>query len=76
MFLVLTRAQRVIDFVTETITEVIENYDVTGVHIDDYFYPYSKVPRELEEEDYQAALKEKPGFITGQGGIRNHKLNS
>ena len=42
--------------------EVVENYDVTGVHIDDYFYPYSKVPRELEEEDYQAALKENPGL--------------
>lgn len=48
----------VIKFVTDTVMEVIENYDVTGVHIDDYFYPYAKVPRELEEEDYQAALQE------------------
>ena len=55
-------SKNVIKFVTDTIMEVVENYDVTGVHIDDYFYPYSKVPRELEEEDYQAALKEKPGL--------------
>ena len=55
-------SKNVIKFVTDTIMEVVENYDVTGVHIDDYFYPYSKVPRELEEEDYQAALKENPGL--------------
>lgn len=53
-------SDKVIKFVTDTIMEVVNNYDVTGVHIDDYFYPYSKVPRELEEEDYQLALKENP----------------
>ncbi|MBQ3001533.1 MAG: family 10 glycosylhydrolase [Bacilli bacterium] len=53
-------SQKVIDFVTATIMEVVENYDVTGVHIDDYFYPYAKVDRALEEEDYQARLKENP----------------
>ena len=42
----------VIEFVTETIMEVVDNYDVEGVHIDDYFYPYAKIPEELEHEDY------------------------
>lgn len=42
----------VIDFVTKTIIEVVENYDVEGVHIDDYFYPYAKIPYEREEQDY------------------------
>lgn len=42
----------VIDFVAETIMEVVNNYDVEGVHIDDYFYPYAKIPEELEHEDY------------------------
>lgn len=42
----------VIDFVTKSIMEVADNYDVEGVHIDDYFYPYAKVPEELEQEDY------------------------
>ena len=42
----------VIDFVTKTIMEVVENYDVEGVHIDDYFYPYAKIPYEREEQDY------------------------
>ncbi len=43
----------VIDFVTKTIMEVVENYDVEGVHIDDYFYPYAKIPQELEQADYE-----------------------
>ncbi len=42
----------VIDFVTKSIMEVAENYDVEGVHIDDYFYPYGKIPYEREEKDY------------------------
>lgn len=43
----------VIDFVTKSIMEVVDNYDVEGVHIDDYFYPYAKIPVELEQADYE-----------------------
>ena len=42
----------VIEFVTESIMEVARNYDVEGVHIDDYFYPYAKIPEETEYDDY------------------------
>lgn len=42
----------VIDFVTKSIIEVAENYDIEGVHIDDYFYPYAKIPETNEHEDY------------------------
>lgn len=42
----------VIDFVTKTIMEVAEKYDIEGVHIDDYFYPYAKIPEEVEYDDY------------------------
>ena len=42
----------VIEFVTESIMEVARKYDVEGVHIDDYFYPYAKIPEELEQDDY------------------------
>ena len=43
----------VIEFVTKTIMEVVDNYDVEGVHIDDYFYPYAKIPVEYEQADYE-----------------------
>ncbi len=42
----------VIEFVTASIMEVAEKYDVEGVHIDDYFYPYAKISEEAEMEDY------------------------
>ena len=42
----------VIKFVTDSIMEVAENYDVEGVHIDDYFYPYAKIKEEDEMADY------------------------
>lgn len=44
--------KEVIKFVTDSIMEVVNNYDIDAVHIDDYFYPYAKIPYELEEEDY------------------------
>ena len=45
-------APEVIDFVAQTIMEIVENYDVEAVHIDDYFYPYAKIDEALEQEDY------------------------
>ena len=42
----------VIKFVTDSIMEVVNNYDVDGVHIDDYFYPYAKIEEEKEMDDY------------------------
>lgn len=26
--------------VTDVVTDIIEGYDVDGIHFDDYFYPY------------------------------------
>lgn len=50
-------SSKVISFVSETVQEIIVNYDIDGVHIDDYFYPYAKINPLLEESDYQEYLK-------------------
>ena len=42
----------VIEFVTNSIMEVAEKYDIEAVHIDDYFYPYAKITEEDEMDDY------------------------
>ena len=39
---------KVMDFVHQTIMEVVRNYDIDAVHLDDYFYPY--VAQEVNEE--------------------------
>ena len=31
--------EEVRDFISEGVSEIIKNYDVDGIHIDDYFYP-------------------------------------
>ncbi len=40
--------------VIDGITEIIEGYDVDGIHIDDYFYP-SSLPASYDEASYQAS---------------------
>ena len=39
--------EEVKQFIVDSMVEILENYDVKGVHWDDYFYPYAK----LSEED-------------------------
>ncbi|MBE9373467.1 family 10 glycosylhydrolase [Saccharopolyspora sp. HNM0983] len=39
------------EFVTDAITHAVQNYDVDGVHLDDYFYPYPVEGAELPDRD-------------------------
>ena len=40
------------DYIVKSIMEVVENYDIDGVHMDDYFYPY-KVKGEIYKDEEQ-----------------------
>lgn len=39
------------EFVTEAIMHAVRNYDVDGVHLDDYFYPYPVEGEQLPDQD-------------------------
>lgn len=54
----------VIDHVKNTVSEVIQKYDVDAIHFDDYFYPY-KYSSLGENED----LPDVETFKTNDGGI-------
>ena len=54
--------QTTIDHVTNTIVELIENYDIDGVHFDDYFYPSGGIESKYDSEDY-AAYKQNGGTL-------------
>ncbi len=42
------------EFVIACVMEIVDNYDIDGVHIDDYFYPYPVKNLEFDdEEQYQ-----------------------
>ncbi|MBR4036231.1 MAG: family 10 glycosylhydrolase, partial [Oscillospiraceae bacterium] len=42
--------QEVRDLVTEGVVEIVKNYDVDGIHFDDYFYPDTSPA--IDEKDY------------------------
>lgn len=44
--------QEVRDLVTNGVVEIVENYDVDGIHFDDYFYPATD--EAIDAEDYAA----------------------
>ncbi len=39
----------VVDFVTNVVKDIITRYDVDGIHMDDYFYPYPVGDREFPD---------------------------
>ena len=49
------------------IEEIITNYDIDGIHFDDYFYPNSS---DIDEEEYNKALEENNNL-----SLREFRLN-
>ena len=48
--IILNPAKQVVkDHIVETIKEIIENYEVDGIHFDDYFYPYKPVSDKVND---------------------------
>lgn len=41
-----------ITHIENTISELIENYDLDGIHFDDYFYPSGGIEGAVEQKDY------------------------
>lgn len=39
----------------EVVVDILEHYDVDGIHFDDYFYPYSIKGEEIPDQDHYAA---------------------
>ena len=38
------------DFIVESVVNVVKNYDVDGIHFDDYFYPYQVAGQVLKDD--------------------------
>lgn len=59
-------------FVQEAMMHAVENYDMDGVHFDDYFYPYPVAGEEIPDADTYAAHR--AGF-TDIGDWRRNNVN-
>jgi uncharacterized lipoprotein YddW (UPF0748 family) len=40
------------EYIKEVVGDIISNYDVDGIHFDDYFYSYSGTPTALDQDTY------------------------
>ena len=60
------------DYICAIVTDIVKRYDVDGLHIDDYFYPYP-VPG-LEFDDEASFLADPRGF-TDRGDWRRDNVN-
>ncbi len=52
----------VVKYFTESIKEVVENYDVDAIHFDDYFYPYSMHPTKDQASHDFITKQDRPTF--------------
>jgi uncharacterized lipoprotein YddW (UPF0748 family) len=49
------------DHALEVVTDVLDGYDIDGVHLDDYFYPYPEGRRSFPDDDSYAAYRRDGG---------------
>jgi N-acetylmuramoyl-L-alanine amidase CwlD len=61
------------EYLIETVLEVVKNYDVDGIHLDDYFYPYPIAGVEFPDENEYQLLG--TGF-SNKGDWRRENVNS
>ena len=55
----------VIRLITRCVGELIQNYDVDGIHIDDYFYPQS-APDEIDAKEFEKERQKHPKLTLKQ----------
>lgn len=66
----------VIEYLYRTVEEVVYNYDVDGVHLDDYFYPYPDEENKVKLSDIDKELYEKEKHkYSSIGDFRRAKVN-
>ena len=49
------------DYVTGVVMDIVNRYDVDGIHADDYFYPYP--PNQITNQDAQTYADHNPGSL-------------
>ena len=60
------------DYICDVVKDIVERYDVDGLHIDDYFYPYPVAGVEIPDDaDYRSA----PNGLQNRGDWRRYNVN-
>lgn len=61
--------KEVVDHITESVEEIIDNYDIDGIHLDDYFYPSNYPLPEGETLDGVVANKRRENINNLVSGL-------
>ena len=56
-------------YVIDTILEVVRNYDIDGVHLDDYFYPYPVTTKDITGKDVRVDFPDNAEFTSFGAGF-------
>lgn len=64
------------NYIIDVITDVVERYDIDGVHFDDYFYPYPSSGGGLGSQDLDAFQNHNPLNLSGLGAWRTYNINT
>lgn len=59
------------DFICEIIADIVERYDIDGIHIDDYFYPYPAQGKSIPDDASYARF----GDGKNRGDWRRHNVD-
>ncbi|CAH8714633.1 family 10 glycosylhydrolase [Paenibacillus thiaminolyticus] len=59
-------------FIVDTIMEVVNGYDIDGVHLDDYFYPYGQASEPFRDD---ASYKAYNKVFNNKGDWRRNNVN-
>lgn len=60
------------EYIVNLIKEIVENYEVDGIHFDDYFYPYKEAGKEYDDSHSYHLYK---GNYTDKGDWRRHNTS-
>ena len=60
------------DYICTIVTDIVKRYDVDGLHIDDYFYPYPVAGLEFDDEQ---AFQADPRGFTDKSDWRRDNVN-
>ena len=60
------------DYICQVVTDILERYDVDGLHIDDYFYPYPTPGVNIPDDAY---FRANPQGFTDKDDWRRNNVN-
>ena len=60
------------DYICEVARDIVTRYDVDGIHMDDYFYPYPVAGQTIKDD---AEFRKYNNGITDRGDWRRHNVN-